>query len=141
MKKWSIVVDTAVLVSALKSNRGASFKMLSLIPSEKFEFHLSVPLVCEYESVLKRAELDPPWTEDEIDELLDIICSLGIKHDIWYLWRPLLPDPGDEFIAELAVTAAVDAIITHNVRDFRAMSKFGIKVLTPREFLRGIGET
>ncbi|MBM3240302.1 putative toxin-antitoxin system toxin component, PIN family [Candidatus Poribacteria bacterium] len=141
MKKYRVVIDTGVLVSALKSNRGASFKILSLMPSGKFEFHLSVPLVCEYESVLKRTELDIQWTSEEIDELLDIICLLGIKHEIWYLWRPLLQDASDEFIAELAVTAQADAIVTHNVRNFRGVERFGIKALTPREFLQEIGET
>jgi putative PIN family toxin of toxin-antitoxin system len=123
MRKYHIVIDTGVLVSALKSRRGASFKILSLLPSGKFTFHLSVPLVFEYEAVLKRAGLGLNWTPDEIEELLDIICLLGVKHDIWYLWRPLLQDAGDEFIAELAVTAQADAIVTHNVRDFRGVGK------------------
>lgn len=140
MTKYQVVIDTGVLVSALKSNRGASFKVLSLMPSGKFGFHLSVPLVCEYESVLKRAELGLAWSSEEIDELLDIICLLGIKHEIWYLWRPLLRDVGDEFIAELAVAAQAEAIITHNTRDFTGMEKFGVKVTTPKEFLQEIGE-
>lgn len=135
-----IVIDTAVLVSALRSSRGASFRILSLITSGKFEFHLSVPLVLEYESALKRTELSPTWTLEEIDELLDIICLFGIKHDIWYLWRPLSRDAGDDFVAELAVTATADAIVTHNVRDFDAMKSFGIRVLTPKGFLVEIGE-
>jgi putative PIN family toxin of toxin-antitoxin system len=140
MKKYGIVIDTSVLVSALKSRRGASFKILSLIPTGKFEFHLSVPLVVEYESVLKRAELDIEWTWDEIDELLDIICFFGSRHDIWYLWRPLLQDAGDEFVAELAITAEADIIVTHNVRDFKGVEKFGIRAMTPKEFLQEIGE-
>jgi putative PIN family toxin of toxin-antitoxin system len=82
VKKHGFVIDTNVLVSALMSNRGASYKILSLMPTGKFEFHLSVPLVCEYESVLKRKELNLAWTMDEIDELLDIICLLGVKHEI-----------------------------------------------------------
>ena len=89
MKKHGFVIDTNVLVSALKSKRGASYKILSLMPTGKFEFHLSVPLVCEYESVLKRSDLNLTWTIDEIDELMDIICLFGVKHEIWYLWRPL----------------------------------------------------
>ncbi len=140
MKRYSVVLDTSVLASALKSNLGASFKILSLIRSDKFEFHLSVPLVCEYDSVLKRAQIGTILTNDEIDELIDILCLLGIKHEIWYLWRPLLPDAEDEFVAELAVTAQVDAIVTHNLKDFRGVEKFGIKVLTPKEFLQEIGE-
>src|SRR5947207_4124025 len=110
------------------------------MPSGKFGFHLSVPLVCEYESVLKRAELGLGWSSEEIDELLDIICLLGVKHEIWYLWRPLLQDAGDEFVAELAVTAQAEAIVTLNTRDFKGMDKFGIKLLTPKEFLQRIGE-
>ena len=140
MKEWSIVIDTSVMVSALKSNRGASFRILSLITSGKFEFHLSVPLIFEYEASLKRVGLGPTWTDEEIDELLDIICLFGIKHDIWYLWRPLSKDAGDDFVAELAVTAGVDAIVTHNAKDFQAMSIFGIMVLRPKEFLVKIGE-
>ena len=139
MKKSGIVIDTNVLVSALLSSRGASYKLLSLLPTGRFEFHLSVPLVCEYEAVLKRSELRLTWTMDEIDELLDIICLLGRKHEVWYLWRPLLQDAGDEFVAELAVTAQAEASITQNVRDFKGMDKFGIEVLTPGEFLRRTG--
>jgi len=140
MKKHGFVIDTNILVSALMSKRGASYKILSLLPTGKFEFHLSVPLVYEYESVLKRSELKLTWTLDEIDELLDIICLLGVKHEIWYLWRPLLQDAGDEFVAELAVTAQAEAIVTLNTRDFKGMEKFGIKLLTPKEFLQRIGE-
>lgn len=94
---------------------------MSLMPSGKFEFHISVPLVCEYESVLKRHELNLNWTSDEIDELLDIICLLGVKHEIWYLWRPILQDVGDEFVAELAVSAQAEAIVTQNIRDFKGL--------------------
>lgn len=140
MTEWNIVIDTSVMVSALKSNRGAAFRILSLITSGKFEFHLSVPLIFEYEASLKKVVLSPTWTHEEIDELLDIICLFGIKHDIWYLWRPLSKDAGDDFVAELAVTAGVDAIVTHNVKDFQAMPTFGIKVLRPKEFLIEIGE-
>ena len=114
MKKYNVVIDTCVLVSAVISNRGASFKIVSMMPSGAFECHLSVPLVCEYEAVLKRPELALNLTEDEIDEFVNDICHFGRKHAIWYLWRPFLKDAGDEFIAELAVTAQVDAIVTHN---------------------------
>ena len=140
MEKHGFVIDTNVLVSALMSKRGASYKILSLMPTGKFEFHLSVPLVCEYEAVLKRSELKLTWTMDEIDELLDIICLLGVKHEIWYLWRPLLRDVRDEFVAEVAVAAQAEAIVTQNIRDFKGMDKFGIKLLTPKEFLQRIGE-
>jgi len=139
-KIWKIVIDTNVLVAALKSKRGASFKILSLLRSGKFQFYLSVPLVCEYEDVLKRRELGLKFTEKEIENLLDAICLLGEKRPIWFSWRPIASDAKDEFVAELAINAAVDAIVTHNVKDFRNLVKFDIKVLTPSEFLPLIGE-
>ena len=140
MKKHGFVIDTNILVSALMSKRGASYKILSLMPTGKFDFHISVPLVCEYESVLKRSELQLTWTPQDIDDLLDIICLLGIKHEIWYLWRPLLQDVKDDFVAELAVTAQAEGIVTQNTRDFKGLEKFGIDLLTPKEFLQRIGE-
>ncbi|MGI9035586.1 MAG: putative toxin-antitoxin system toxin component, PIN family [Pyrinomonadaceae bacterium] len=77
-----IVIDTNVFVAALKSKKGASYKLLSLIRSGKFRIHLSVALVCEYEEVLKRPELGLELETGEIDDLLDIICLLGEKHQI-----------------------------------------------------------
>lgn len=140
MKKNGFVIDTNILVSALMSKRGASYKILSLLPSGKFDFHISVPLICEYESVLKRSELGLTWTMQDIDDLIDIICLLGIKHEIWYLWRPLLQDAKDDFVAELAVTAQAEGIVTQNIRDFRGLDKFDVDLLTPKEFLQRIGE-
>ena len=40
-----VVIDTNVLVSALKSRRGASYRLISLLPSNKFSIAISVPLV------------------------------------------------------------------------------------------------
>ncbi len=135
LKIWRIIIDTNVLVAALKSKRGASFKILSMIRTGKFQFYLSVPLVCEYEEVLKRQELGLNLTEKEIENLLDILCLLGVKHQIWFSWRPIANDVKDEFVAELAINAQVDAIVTHNVKDFRNLNKFNVRVLTPNEFL------
>ena len=67
LKTLKVVIDTNVLVAALKSKRGASFKILSMTRSGKFEFYLSVPLVCEYEEVLKRQKLELNFSEEEIE--------------------------------------------------------------------------
>jgi len=99
-----------------------------------------VPLVCEYEEVLKRQELGLNLNEDEIEKLLDVLCLFGVKYQIWFSWRPISPDAKDDFVAELAINAQVDAIITHNIKDFRNLKKFDMEVLTPREFLPLIGE-
>ena len=135
-----IVIDTCVLVSAIKSNQGASFKLLSLLPKKIFTYHISTALVLEYEDVLKRPKLNLSLTSFEVDKLLDILCLLGKKHLIHFHWRPLLNDESDDFIGELAINAKVDVIVTHNIKDFGYISKFGIGIVTPHEFLKLIGE-
>ncbi len=61
-------------------------------------------------------------------------------HKIYFLWRPSLPDANDELILELAVSAKCEYIVTHNIKDFKGAEKFGIKAVTPKEFLQIIDE-
>ena len=140
MKSYRVVIDTNVMVAALKSKRGASFKLLSIIDQEKFQISISVPLIIEYEYALKRTDLNILLTESEIDDILDYIGKIADKREIFYLWRPYLKDPKDDMVLELAVESESDYIITYNQKDFQGVSKFGIKILTPKAFLKKIGE-
>ena len=135
----SIIIDTCVFISALRSNRGASFKVLSLIGSDKFVFYLSVALVLEYEAVAKRSSHTLGLTDSDIEDLIDYMCAVGKSRQVHFLWRPSLKDPSDDFILELAVESECDYIVTHNIRDFTGAEKFKVKVITPQEFLRTIG--
>ena len=49
-----VVIDTNVLLSALKSKKGASYAVVSQLPSSLFQITLSVPLYSEYQDVLTR---------------------------------------------------------------------------------------
>ncbi|MCI0444283.1 putative toxin-antitoxin system toxin component, PIN family [bacterium] len=134
-----IVIDTNVFLSALKSSKGASFQLLFLIGEGRFETSVSVPLVLEYEhAALKSADLK--ISAQEIDDIIDYICKVSHRHKVFYLWRPFLKDPNDDFVLELAVGSQSDFIITFNKVDFRGVEKFGIRVATPKEFLAMIGE-
>lgn len=140
MEQYQIVIDTNVLVAALRSSRGASHKLLLLINSGKFEINVSVPLVLEYEAVAKRLIGEIPLTERDIDDILDYICAVANRKQIFYLWRPFLKDARDDMILELAVAASCDFIVTHNKKDFEGVERFGLEVVTPKEFLEEIGE-
>lgn len=140
MKRWRVVLDISVLVAALRSRRGASYRLLSLLGDERFETNISVPLLLEYEAAAKRLIGTIPLTEEDIAAILDYICAVSRRWKLHYLWRPVLRDPKDEMVLELAVTAGCEFIITHNVRDFEGAEQFGIRVVTPREFLVEIGE-
>lgn len=133
--KADIVLDTNVLVTALKSSRGASFRLLSLIEHDLFTLHVSTPLVTEYEAVLKRGITT--LSAEEIDDIVDFICSRAVLNKIFYLWRPVLKDPYDDFVLELAVKANA-TIVTWNTADFKHATRFGIAVITPREFIASL---
>jgi putative PIN family toxin of toxin-antitoxin system len=130
--KTDIVLDTNVLVTALRSSRGASFRLLSLVEHDLFTLHVSTPLVTEYEAVLKRGLTS--LSAEEIDDVIDYLCSKAVLNKIFYLWRPVLKDSDDDFVLELAVKANA-TIVTWNVADFKRAARFGVDVMTPREFL------
>jgi putative PIN family toxin of toxin-antitoxin system len=127
-----IVLDTNVLVTALKSSRGASYQLLTMLESSQFQVHISTTLVAEYEAVLKRGLLT--LSESQIDDVLDFVCAQAKHHKIYYLWRPILKDPADDFVLELAVKSQA-RIITWNINDFKRALTMGVVVQTPREFL------
>ncbi len=135
----NVVIDTNVLISALRSNRGASFKLISLIGTGKFDISLSVPLLIEYEAVSKRKKFEHLIDRD-IDDLLNYLCKVADKRDIFFLWRPFLKDPKDDMILELAVEAGCEYIITYNLDDFKGIEQFGLEAITPKQFLIKIGE-
>jgi putative PIN family toxin of toxin-antitoxin system len=139
-KPYQIILDTNVLLSVLRSQLGASFRLLSLIADSRFRINLSVALVLEYEDVLKRRELNLSLSHREIDDVLDFLCQNANLCEIFYLWRPFLPDAKDDFILELAVESNSEYIITFNTKDFAGSEKFGIKAIKPSDFLRIIGE-
>jgi putative PIN family toxin of toxin-antitoxin system len=135
----SVVLDTNVLIAGLRSRQGASFRLLSLVGSGQFQLNVSVPLDFEYEDVAKRQAPGLGLAATDVDDLLDYLCSVAQHHRIYFLWRPVLRDPRDDMVLELAVEAGCDCIITHNGRDFAGAERFGILVVTPGAFLRRLG--
>jgi putative PIN family toxin of toxin-antitoxin system len=140
MKKYKIVIDTNVIVSVLRSRNGFSFKLLSIIDDERFRVFISVPVILEYEDAIKKDKTNIKLRKAEIDDILNFICFTAEQRKIFYLWRPFLRDPRDDMFLELAVESECDYIITFNKRDYAGIEIFGIKVLTPKGFLKVIGE-
>lgn len=140
IRPYQIVLDTNVLVTAFRSRRGASHKLVTVLEDRRWQVNLSTPLVLEYEEVLKRPGLVTGFSNDSIDVFLDGLCAISNQHDIFYLWRPLARDPDDDFLLELAVRAQADFIVTYNTSDLLAAKQFGIALVTPKEFLQRMGE-
>lgn len=132
----NIVLDTNVVFSAMNSSLGASHDLLKRIDQPPLRIHVSTPLVLEYEAVLKR---NLALAHPDVDAVIDYLCHISEKHGIFYLWRPILKDPQNDHILELAVkTSAI--IVTWNVKDFvPATTRFGLEVVTPRNLLKKLG--
>jgi hypothetical protein len=71
----------------------------------------------------------------EIDDFVSFLCANSIRCEPRPTLWPLANDPGDEFLARLAVTAGSDYVVTHNQRHFQALRSAGISVVTPGRFL------
>ncbi|MFM8719524.1 MAG: putative toxin-antitoxin system toxin component, PIN family [Chthoniobacterales bacterium] len=131
-----VVLDTSVLVAAARSRRGASFALISMVHSRKFEPCLSVALYTEWQSALSRPENIPPGdTVADARAFLRYVAAACLQQEIYFLWRPYLPDPCDDHVLELAFASGSPYIVTHNIADFRGSEKLGIRAIAPRDFL------
>lgn len=134
-----IVIDTNIMVAGLRSRRGSAFRLLTLVGTGQFDIHLSVPLVLEYEEVLLRELPHLHVPRSVVEDVLDFHCLVATRHQIFFLWRPYLPDPSDDMILELAVAARCNFIVTDNVRDFVSVERFALQAIEPGAFIRHIG--
>jgi putative PIN family toxin of toxin-antitoxin system len=132
-----LVLDTAAMVAAIRSDSGASRRLLqAALQGERVTLLVSVPLLIEYEAVMTRPEHlhAARLTAAEVGSLLDAVAAIAEPVRLAFLWRPLLPDIDDDMVLETAVNGRTDCIVTFNRRDFAlARQQFGIAVLSPAE--------
>jgi putative PIN family toxin of toxin-antitoxin system len=133
------VVDTNVVVSAMRSPRGASAATLVAARAGRITMLANVGLALEWEATCHLAEhqLASGLDAREIGVFVDAVLAMVEPVETHYLWRPMLRDPADEFVLEAAVNGQAAAIVTFNRRDFGDVpATFGIDVLAPGELLR-----
>ena len=134
-----VVLDTDVIVTALRSATGGSNAVLREAAHGRLTPLVTPALLLEYEAVLKRPEqrLAHGLRLDDIDRFLAALASACEAVEVSFQWRPQLSDPNDEMVLETAVNGRAEALITHNVRDFsKGAARFGLRVLRPGELLK-----
>lgn len=135
-----VLVDTSVFVAGLKSAGGGSRAVLRSCLEGRCVPVMGVKLFSEYEEVLGRDQLfvRSLLSRSERDELLDAFLSVCEWTSVFFVWRPNLPDEGDNHLIELAVAGGVTSLITHNIRDFqRGELRFPqVRIETPQAFLK-----
>lgn len=135
------VLDTNVVVAALRSPKGASAALIESAFDGAFTPVLSVPLVLEYEAVTSdpAQRIESGLSIEQVRTVVTALCAVGDPVEAHYLWRPQLRDPADEMVLEAAINGQADALVTFNVRDFgKAPDQFGIALISPQEALRRI---
>ena len=132
-----VIFDTNVLVAAARSRRGASYQLISSLPSPNFKLIISLPLYFEYLDVLMRPDIRPKNLSDiEVVDVVNEIVSSAYYHDIYFLWRPWLKDRKDDMLLELAIASQADYVVTFNLKDFKEIDSFGIEAVVPSDFLK-----
>jgi putative PIN family toxin of toxin-antitoxin system len=134
-----VVLDTDVMVAALRSPRGASAKLLGQILTGRWVALASVPLFVEYEAVMTREEhLDAAEASvADVQNLLDALAGVVEPVEIRYLWRPQLTDADDDMVLECAVNGNAQRLVTFNANHFREVARrFGIRVRSPGQVLQ-----
>lgn len=121
-----VILDTNVVVASMLSSIGASHAILLGIHHRKVTPVLSVPLLFEYEEVCKRPGMIPHLKNQQIDIILNQICSRSLEQKVFFRWRPFLPDPSDDMLVELAIASGVKHIVTGNLKHFEPAKQLGI---------------
>ncbi|TQV81032.1 putative toxin-antitoxin system toxin component, PIN family [Exilibacterium tricleocarpae] len=136
-----LVLDTDVIVAAMRSPKGASAALLDAALNQDLIMLASVPLFVEYDAKCT----DPRhWTEAELTgeqahSFVNGIATMIKPVKTHFLWRPVLRDPNDEMVLEVAMNGQADAIVTFNHRDFGGVSeRFNVDILLPSEAIRRV---
>jgi len=136
-----IVLDTSIVVAALRSRSGAANAVLRLVAQRRLVALATAPLFLEYEDVLKRPEqtLAHNLGTEAVDEFLAELAALIEPVETHFQWRPQVRDPNDEMVLEAAINGRADALVTFNVSDFRtAGERFGISIVRPLDLLKKV---
>jgi putative PIN family toxin of toxin-antitoxin system len=137
--RLSYVIDTSVVVAALRSNKGASWQLMAEVFNGKIDLLVSMPLMMEYQAVLTRPEhlLARKFQLPDVQHFVRLIADVAKPVTPYFRWRPFLPDPNDDMVLEAAVNGRADAIVTFNRRDFPDVRRlFGCRVLAASDALQ-----
>jgi putative PIN family toxin of toxin-antitoxin system len=132
------VLDTSVLIAALRSSTGAAAEIVRLALLGELTTLMDYKLVCEYRDVALRAEQlhQSGKSRAETVLILDALEAIAEPVLVAFRYRPLSTDANDDMIFDVAINGNADVIVTNNTKHFRqAAERFHLDVLTPAGLL------
>ena len=138
MIEMLMILDTDVVIAAIRSTKGASAEIIRRILRGEIRIELTVAMALEYEAVALREEhlIAGELSAAEALNLIDTLAGLAAPVEIHFRWRPQLRDADDEMVLEAAINAQDRTIVTFNTKDFAmAADRFDVKLLKPRQLL------
>ena len=134
-----VVLDTSVLIAALRSPTGASAEVLRRVLKDEITLLMDYKLFCEYEAVALRPQHlhATGRSRAEVHSFLEILADVAEPVIVDFLYRPLSQDANDDMLLELAINGQAQVILSYNIRHFkRSLRGFGMDVLLPSDILR-----
>ena len=138
-----VVVDTSVLISAIRSGNGAAAELIRLAVLRRFVLLMDYKLACEYREIaLRPSHLHASGkTAEEAEAIVDALEAVAEPVLVEMRYRPLSRDMDDDMVLDVAINGSADLVVTNNVKDFaQAARSFGVRVLSAGECLTAFRE-
>ena len=133
-----LVIDTNVVFEGLTKQGSAAGLVVDGWLAGLFLACVSSSLAYEYADALSRKLSVIRW--QAIQPVLGTLLAKAEFVAVYYKWRPMSPDPGDEHVIDCAMNAGA-ILVTANLRDFKtAEESLGLKVLTPVQLLAALAK-
>ncbi len=140
MRTYRIILDTNVVLAAMRSRTGASHRLLMMIGDSRWRSVVTPALMYEYEEVARRPGNTPGLQAGDVSAILDLLYQRSDRQFVYFGWRPISPDPGDDLVIEAALAGRCEIVVSFNERHLREAGNFGVRVLRPADFLQLIEE-
>lgn len=128
-----IVVDTNVIFEGLTKQGGACGLIVEAWLAGLFVPCVSNATAYEDLDVLIRKLSPPRWEATHL--LFQELLNTAEFVTVYYRWRPISKDPGDDHIIDCAMNAGA-VVVTSNIKDFKlAESQLGLQIMTPLDFV------
>jgi predicted nucleic acid-binding protein len=132
------VIDTNVVFEGVTTQGSAPGLIVEAWLSQLFVAYVSNALAYEYTDVLARKLAPRRWRQ--LQPVVGMLLARARFVPVYFSWRPMSPDPGDDHVIDCAMNAGVP-VVTANVQDFRlAQETLGLVVLPPVDFVTRLAQ-